>query len=989
MKSRILYVFAGLCFVSSPAAAQYSNVSPTTTSNVKSAEDFPTRAFQDPWDMSQRTDVGWWTWGTDTAIAAQFVNPSVANGVFTGSMTGAAAALFLLDTPLAPTLPGLTPTPIGKTGQQYPLDTTKYSHLVYRMSSTIGGVSQYVWSTKSYAEDMTLAFENVQKATVVQPGWKIYDVDLSALQTFAALGTTAGWTGTKEALQFIPLAGKPNATIQIDWVRLVGNDNSLKSAINWTGPAADVYLSNSNAPGSATLGRVALNATSGSVTLFVGALPAGTYFIALHSPTPGEIAGSAGGFTYSAGSFVVNDMPTVTFTTPSEEGSSNDFATTKLGDPWDFMQLTDVDTTLRGFPGTVNVVNGQITQIPLTTEAGVNLGNQTVYLATSVAAGPGAANPSDPVGDPQVFTLFWDGKGKTNKIDPTKYRILTVEAGIPNKARSLPTGSIGRVIWRAFNEPVLDATGTKAQTVGDQYAFNSAAGENTDMKFSIDMNKYPVEPHSADVNTTWSSTTAASGGIDGFRFDPHEFSPATNFFLRRIKLAALERTQADQFTIRWTASKAGTVTIFYDQDFVNKSFAGTQACSAAAAAGAGSCTWTVPPALPAGEYQLYATITDSMNTNQVYARTNVIVDHANSTQAVNLDKQELYYAQLGSIHTDPQTIRLTTSGPGTLPCWTATPNAVGFLSISQTTGCGAANISIGVSGFFPAGVTTTLFVTIAPSGSAGDWTPQNISVNVNGLTSAAPPTGSMDTPTDGSTVSGSIAVTGWAADNVEVTAVVICRDPVMGEVMTPSQCAGQPEVFIGNATFIEGARPDIQALFPTTPFNYKAGWGYLLLTNFLPNQGNVTTKLYAWAADLTGHVALLGSKTITADNALAMRPFGAIDTPAQGGVVCGTSFVNFGWALTQSPKDVPADSSTITVFIDGLAVGHPGTRAARSDITAAFPSLNTSHAVGGYIFDSTQYPNGVHTIFWIVQDNAGQSDGIGSRFFTISNPCGG
>jgi hypothetical protein len=393
--------------------------------------------------------------------------------------------------------------------------------------------------------------------------------------------------------------------------------------------------------------------------------------------------------------------------------------------------------------------------------------------------------------------------------------------------------------------------------------------------------------------------------------------------------------------------------------------------------------------VPNGEYQVYATITDSSgNLNEVYARTNVIVDHTNSTQAVILNRNTLYYSQFGGVHTDPQVVRLTTSGPGTTPCWTATPNAVGLLTISPTSGCGAANISITPTGFFPAGATTTLFINVAPT--SGSWTAQNIAVNVTGLTSSTAPTGSLDTPSDGATVRGSVAVTGWAMDDVGVSAVAICRDPVIGETTTPGQCAGQPEVFIGTATFVDDARTDIQAAFPTTPDNYRAGWGYLLLSNFLPNQGNGTVKLYAWASDLDGHFALLGSKTVTTDNLNATTPFGAIDTPQQGQAVCGT-IGNAGWALTQAPKDVPADSSTITLFIDGVAIKHldPG-RIARPDVTALFSSTyDTSHAAGGTAIDTTQFTNGVHTIFWIVSDTGGQSDGIGSRFFTISNPCTG
>ena len=51
------------------------------------------------------------------------------------------------------------------------------------------------------------------------------------------------------------------------------------------------------------------------------------------------------------------------------------------------------------------------------------------------------------------------------------------------------------------------------------------------------------------------------------------------------------------------------------------------------------------------------------------------------------------------------------------------------------------------------------------------------------------------------------------------------------------------KVFIANATFVDGARPDVEALYPTTPADYRAGWGYLMLTWGLWNQGNGTYTL--------------------------------------------------------------------------------------------------------------------------------------------------
>jgi len=55
-----------------------------------------------------------------------------------------------------------------------------------------------------------------------------------------------------------------------------------------------------------------------------------------------------------------------------------------------------------------------------------------------------------------------------------------------------------------------------------------------------------------------------------------------------------------------------------------------------------------------------------------------------------------------------------------------------------------------------------------------------------------------------------------------------------------------------------------------------------------------------------------------------------------------------------------------------------------------FPGLNNSGgAVGYFVLDTTKYANGVHTIAWSVEDDAGNADGIGSRYFQVRNATTG
>lgn len=240
-----------------------------------------------------------------------------------------------------------------------------------------------------------------------------------------------------------------------------------------------------------------------------------------------------------------------------------------------------------------------------------------------------------------------------------------------------------------------------------------------------------------------------------------------------------------------------------------------------------------------------------------------------------------------------------------------------------------------------------------------------------------PPFGTIDTPTNGISVAGELAVTGWALDAAGVRDVRVYRDAVAGEA--PGL------VLVGVADFVRGARPDVQAAYASLPNSDRAGWGLVVLTNVLPNLGNGSFVFSAYATNLAGIQTLLGQRTVTGVNATSNLPFGTIDTPGQGAEVSGT-VLNFGWVLTPSPSGIRMDGSTIDVYIDNVLVGHPVYNQYRADIATLFPGYtNSNGAVGYFVIDTRQLANGVHTIGWAVRDNAGNSVGIGSRFFRVNN----
>lgn len=129
--------------------------------------------------------------------------------------------------------------------------------------------------------------------------------------------------------------------IEIDWIRLVEFDAALNRTISWSGASGpvDIYLDDDQSSANGNLGQIANQVTGGSHTFNLGCLSYGTYYVAIT-----DDGGSS--FAYSNGAYVVNDTPTLRFTSPSEEGSSDDFATTHLGNPWDMDSLNDVDLFL-------------------------------------------------------------------------------------------------------------------------------------------------------------------------------------------------------------------------------------------------------------------------------------------------------------------------------------------------------------------------------------------------------------------------------------------------------------------------------------------------------------------------------------------------------------------------------------------------------------------------------------------------------------------
>jgi hypothetical protein len=447
--------------------------------------------------------------------------------------------------------------------------------------------------------DQTTTYSGFFNAT---PGWRTYLIGIPAL----GIGVgPINWSGLIRSLQLYvyPPGGAPTAW-SVDWIRLVNESPTFCRQVTWSGfsGGVDLYLD----PDTANNGNESLledgvvnNTASGGCgaagsgyNFQAGGLAPGNYHILARA------AGSGSGGVRTA-MFTVNAIPTLTLTAPSEEGSADDFATTQLGNPWDMNALSDVNAFF-------NVAGQQIAPVAVETPGGTPVGSLPMLWAQN-----SSPTPSDPI----VGLLF----NNSTRIDPVRYRILTVEYGLHNMPRWVSQGSVARIAWRVVGN---------TDSVSDDIIVNSRAGANVLQKLILDMADRTVLPIEQGSTIGWVPGSSSTPGIDRFRFDVHEFPSGVPFFIRRVKLASLERVApGTTYTIRWTASESsGTVTLYYDTD---KNPASGLTLIGSAPTSQGSLVWTAPNVGGSPAYFIYAQVNDGQgNTNAVYSRWPVIVGAA-------------------------------------------------------------------------------------------------------------------------------------------------------------------------------------------------------------------------------------------------------------------------------------------------------------------------------------------------------------------------
>ena len=168
----------------------------------------------------------------------------------------------------------------------------------------------------------------------------------------------------------------------------------------------------------------------------------------------------------------------------------------------------------------------------------------------------------------------------------------------------------------------------------------------------------------------------------------------------------------------------------------------------------------------AGDYTVTLTVTDSEdNQDENSLIINVFVDEA----YISCSPKSLFFeATTSGNETTDQYLRIINAGGSTLT-WNIADGA-DWLSCSPSSGTDRGEITVSVSA---SGLSLGLYVaTITVSSPEAYNSPQYVSVNLRVYEpeQESPPFGSLDTSVNGSTVSGTVPITGWALDDDEIGA---------------------------------------------------------------------------------------------------------------------------------------------------------------------------------------------------------------------------
>jgi len=528
---------------------------------VPDGDDFATTVLGNPWDMTESFPApsGTTQLPPDVESTVNVDNVSISGGIFHGVARTAVPQLILLTRGYGQSNPCCLGSLHWKTNDGFvnPLDAGKYHTVSIRMRIT--GASQ---SSRAqfflYRTDNPNENPEIPAPFATPDGWQTYTVDLKT-------------SGTVHGVLFVPTT-TPGATVDIDWVRFLPDPTSTTAhTVRWqtaNAPAgAQVDLSCTDPNGVACVIGQNLPAEQGAQPWNTALLASGTYTIVAQLKINPPVSSTA--------TLTVNTTPQVQITAPSRS-SGPDFATTVLGDPWDFSNPQDVQKVEFS---SFQIANGIL--------SGVSI----------------QSNGPD-------FELSGGGR----RIDTAKYHYVTFKYRMDDsmqtpaqrardQALKIAEGWAARFIWWGPGGPAVDECTSDWVPV-----------EPYELVYSFDLATTPVEMGAGVCGPQGKPWSQAN--VTQFRFDPHEVPQPTGWAIDYIKLTGNQEASGS-LAITWNAQDPDTgqtvlVDLFYS---ASNTGANPTSIKTDIPATAGSYTWDTSGLTP-GTYFIIARIRDGLNTVQ-------------------------------------------------------------------------------------------------------------------------------------------------------------------------------------------------------------------------------------------------------------------------------------------------------------------------------------------------------------------------------------
>lgn len=551
--SALALVLALAGVMDSPSRAQGA-ISVTFPTRLAAAPDYATEVLGDPWDMCNPQDIS-----PDPDQLVGFssfsfhANPCRAGGTTT-AVNGTVDSSVMM---LSPGFWGHALNP-GRNGRNFPIDSSKYQVLSYKLYSTATEDPQIYWvhNPSSHPSGSGLGGRVAPRTF---PGNQLVVADL----TQSLIPGLSPWTdGPVLGLRLDPNAFNGVEDAFLYWVRLTPSSNSplaRKQTITWTGSGPATITVRDNRDSSVF---PVVSGQSGNSYLWnYGVLAPGSYTLTVTNSSGQGLA-----------TFTINNPPSIELTNPSAT-SGADYATTVLGNAWDMSSAADI----------------QLTGSDYLTNLSFN----------------GMLNATNTNNDPNVTLLY--NTNNSVPIDTSRFRYLTYWLQVDGPY-DLGAGSVARVVW---NSQLL-MSGTTATVSQDIIVY---PGMNS---YTIDLAGLSAAPDGG-LEPVGAAEPWTAGVKRHLRLDPHEFPQARTFHIDDVKLTAMP-VAGSTFPITFLSADAdgdaATVSLYYDTDTNPDN--GKTLIASGIPRSAGQFVWNTA-GVPQRGYFIYAEATDGVQSLGRYA----------------------------------------------------------------------------------------------------------------------------------------------------------------------------------------------------------------------------------------------------------------------------------------------------------------------------------------------------------------------------------